>query len=72
MNIVRCRLIVGGNYTDYEIKTKDKSESCFEGIIKRELDEWGIKPLCYRFDMIVDGVAIKSRMSYPIIDERFL
>lgn len=72
MNKIRVRMIIGGNYTDYEIDTKTKSESGFKDAIKRELENWGIKPLCYRFDLIVNGKAIKSRMSYPIMDKRFL
>lgn len=72
MNKIRVRMIIGGNYTDYEIDTKAKSESGFKDAIKRELEKWGIKPKLYRFDLIVDGRNIKSKMSVPIVDKRFL
>lgn len=72
MNKIRIRMIIGGNYTDYEVDTKVKSQSGFNSFIKKELEQWGIKPLCYRFDLIVDGRNTKSKYSYPIIDKRFL
>lgn len=72
MNKIRIRMIIGGNYTDYEIETKAKSESGFKDAIKRELDKWGIKPVMYRYDLIINGEAKKSKWSYPIVDKRFL
>ena len=72
MNKIRIRMIIGGNYTDYEIETKVKSESGFKSVIKKELEQWGIKPLQYRYDLIVEGRITKSKMSYPIMDKRFL
>ena len=71
MNKIRVRMIIGGNYTDYEKDVKAKSESGFKDFIKRELEEWGMKPMCYRFDLIVDGRTIKSKMTFPIMDKRF-
>jgi len=72
MNKIRVRMIIGGNYTDYEREVKTKSESGFKDFIKKELEEWGIKPKCYRFDLIANDRVIKSKISYPIFDERFL
>jgi hypothetical protein len=72
MNKIRIRMIIGGNYTDYEVETKVKSESGFKDFIKKELEQWGIKPLCYRFDLIIDGKETKTKMSIPVIDKRFL
>ncbi len=72
MNKIRVRMIIGGNYTDYEIETKVKSESGFKDAIKRELEKWGIKPMQYRFDLIVDGINTKTKMSIPVLDKRFL
>lgn len=72
MNKIRVRLMIMGNYTDYEIETKAKSESGFKDAIKRELEKWGVKPKIYRFDLIINNEVKKSKMSYPIIDKRFL
>lgn len=72
MNKIRVRLMIMGNYTDYEIETKAKSESGFKDAIKRELEKWGVKPKMYRFDLIINNEIKKSKMSYPIIDKRFL
>lgn len=72
MNKIRVRLMIMGNYTDYEIETKVKSESGFKDAIKRELEKWGVKPKMYRFDLIINNEIKKSKMSYPIIDKRFL
>lgn len=72
MNKIRCRLMIAGNYTDYEIDTKAKSESGFKDAIKRELEKWGIKPMMYRFDLIIDGKEKKTKMSIPVLDKRFL
>lgn len=73
MNKIRVRLIIGGNYTDYYIDTKATSESGFKDAIKRELEQWGMKPLCYRFDLIVNGKAKKTKMSFSsTLDKRFL
>ena len=72
MNKIRFRLMIAGNYTDYEIETKAKSESGFKDAIKREMEQWGIKPVMYRYDLIIDGREVKSKYSYPILDKRFL
>lgn len=72
MNKIRFRLMIAGNYTDYEIETKTKSESGFKDAIKRELEQWGVKPIMYRYDLIIDGEVKKSKYSYPILDKRFL
>lgn len=72
MNKIRVRLMIMGNFTDYEIETKAKSESGFKDAIKRELEQWGVKSKIYRFDFIINNEVKKSKMSYPIIDKRFL
>lgn len=72
MNKIRIRMIIGGNFTDYEIETKAKSESGFKDAIKRELESWGIKPVMYRYDLIINDRVTKSKYSYPIVDKRFL
>ena len=71
MNKIRVRMIIGGNYTDYEKQTKVSSESGFKDFIKRELEEWGIKPYCYRFDLMIGEKTTKTKMTYPIADKRF-
>lgn len=72
MNKIRVRMIIGGNYTDYTVDTKVKSESGFRSFIKMEKEKWGIKPMQYRFDLIVDGRTTKTEMSIPVLDKRFL
>ena len=72
MNKIRVRLMIMGNYTDYEIETKVKSESGFKDAIKRELEQWGVKPKMYRFDLIINNEVKKTRMSFPVVDKRFL
>lgn len=72
MNKIRVRMIIGGNCTDYERETKVSSESGFNDFIKKELEDWGIKPKCYRFDLIIEDRVVKSKITYPILDERFL
>ena len=72
MNKIRIRMIIGGNYTDYEIETKASSESGFKNAIKKELEQWGIKPIMYRYDLIVNDRITKSKYSFPIVDRRFL
>lgn len=72
MNKIRIRMIIAGNYTDYEIETKASSESGFKNAIKRELEQWGIKPVMYRYDLIINDRVTKSKTSYPIMDKRFL
>lgn len=72
MNKIRVRMIIGGNYTDYTVDTKVKSESGFKDFIKRELEKWGIKPMQYRFDLIIDGRNTKTKMSIPVLDKRFV
>lgn len=71
MNKIRCRLLVCGNYTDYEVETKISSQSGFNSFIKNDLLEWGVKPLQYRYDLIIEDRIVKSKMSYPIMDKRF-
>ena len=71
MNKIRVRLIVDGEYIDYEVDTKVKSESGFKDFIKRALGQFEVKPIHYRFDLIINGQETKSRMSYPIMDKRF-
>lgn len=72
MNKIRIRMIIAGNYTDYEIETKASSESGFKNAIKKELEQWGIKPIMYRYDLIVNDRITKSKYSFPIVDRRFL
>lgn len=72
MNKIRVRMIIGGNYTDYTVDTKVKSESGFKDFIKKEKEKWGIKPMQYRFDLIVDGRTTKTNMTIPVLDKRFL
>lgn len=72
MNKIRIRMVIGGNYTDYEIDTKAKSESGFKNAIKLELEKWGIKPKMYRYDLIIDGRVVKTKMTIPVLDKRFL
>lgn len=72
MNKIRIRMMIGENYTDYEIETKAKSESGFKDAIKRELESWGIKPVMYRYDLIINDRVTKSKYSFPIVDKRFL
>lgn len=71
MNKIRVRMIIGGNFTDYTVETKVKSESGFKDFIKRYLKEWGFKPLRYRYDLIVDDKITKTEMTVPIVDARF-
>lgn len=72
MNKIRVRMIIGGNYTDYTVDTKVKSESGFKNFIKMEKEKWEIKPMQYRFDLIVDGRVTKTNMTIPIVDKRFV
>ena len=72
MNKIRIRMVIGSNYTDYEIDTKAKSESGFKNAIKLELEKWGIKPKMYRYDLIIDGRVVKTKMTIPVLDKRFL
>ena len=72
MNKIRIRMIIGGNYTDYEIETKAKSESGFKNAVKKELEKWGIKPIQFRYDLIINEKTVKTKMSVPVIDKRFL
>lgn len=72
MNKIRVRMVIEGNYTDYTVDTKVKSESGFKDFIKREKEKWEIKPMQYRIDLIVDGRTTKTEMSIPVLDKRFL
>ncbi len=72
MNKIRVRMIIGGDYTDYTVDTKVKSESGFKSFIKMEKEKWRIKPIQYRFDLIVDGRITKTKMTIPVLDKRFL
>lgn len=72
MNKIRVRLLlINGEYVDYEVDTKVSSVSGFKDFIKRVLGQDDIKPVCYRFDLIIDGFGTKTKMSYPVMDERF-
>lgn len=72
MNKIRVRLLIeNGNYTDYEIETKVKSQSGFKDFIKRELDKVETKVVYYRFDLIINGLTTNTIMTYPAFDKRF-
>jgi hypothetical protein len=64
-------LLVSGNYADYEVETKISLQSGFNSFVKNDLLQWGIKPLQYRYDLIIKDKVVKSKMTFTIIDKRF-